>query len=209
MVCSGGKPYTCAGATDFTVINTCTTEATNAKAAAPATTTTTATSTIQFVAATLGKTKELANKLKELNDAKALQADYADFIAFRTKKTNELTIKQKGYKALVDQLKTYWLTIEAPADPATAIFNEDLCTPCDPCAENTADTSTVKLAKTNMTRTQLQAVKEKQEIDAMQLLISNLSDEAWATNQKTTNDSDVIRLQGEYDSLVVAVAELE
>ena len=67
----------------------------------------------------------------------------------------------------------------------------------------------VKLAKTNMTKTQLQAVKEKQEIDAMQLLISNLSDEAWATNQKTTNDSDVLRLQGEYDALVKAVAEIE
>lgn len=96
LVCSGGKPYTCAGATDATVLSTCTNEATTAKNAAPATTSTT-TSTIQFVAATLGKTKELSNKLKELNDAKALQSDYADFIALRTKKTNELTIKQKGY----------------------------------------------------------------------------------------------------------------
>ena len=107
---------------------------------------------------------------------------------------------------MVNQLKSYWLTIEAPADPATAVFNEDLCTPCDPCADSTADTSTVKLAKTNMRRTQLQAVKQKEEIDAMQLLISNLSDEAWATTEKTTADSDVLRLQGEYDALVLAVA---
>ena len=38
------------------------------------------------------------------------------------------------------------------------------------------------------------AAKEKAKIDAMQLLIKNLSDEAWAKQQKETADAQVVDL---------------
>ena len=101
--------------------------------------------------------------------------------------TNELTVKQREYAALIESITANLRTI-VNADSATADVepDADLCTPCNPCEPETNDA--LKLAKENAKRNQLKALNQKAEIDAMQELIKNLSDDQWTSVQKVGNE---------------------
>lgn len=123
--------------------------------------------------------------------------------------TNELTVKQRAYATLVDSITANLKTI-ANAGSATqdVVPEANLCTPCNPC-DITDNNDPLFLAKTNATRDQLKAINQKAEIDSMQELIKNLSDDNWTSNAKTVNDELVISLQQAYENLTEEIRKLE
>ena len=109
-------------------------------------------------------------------------------IAYRTRMTNELTVKQREYAALVDSITPNLKTIaNAGSLTQDVVPDANLCTPCNPC-EIEDNSDPLFLAKSNATRDQLKALNQKAEIDSMQELIKNLSDEFEITKTKSDND---------------------
>ena len=116
------------------------------------------------VAATLGLYAQQAAALKNLNFAKEQEQMTADFVAYRTQKTKELTDKQLVYKQTLNTINKDLSTIANPTASAldvSAVINPLSCTPCSPCADDPTDTSIVLVAKSNARRNQVTAAKQK------------------------------------------------